>query len=257
MTYRFRFLGSGGSMGVPVIGCKCEVCHSKDIKNKRTRPSGLLQVNGKKILIDVGPDFHTQALKNDIDHLDGVMLTHTHYDHIAGLDELRIYYYRQKKALPCLVSKETLEDLKLRYHYFFSPKEDEMHSAKLQFNILPKDFGEMEFCGLPIKYLSYKQAGMKVTGFRVGAFSYVTDIQEYSDDVIKALEGTKILVLSALRWTKSPVHFSLEEAINFAKKVGAEKTFFTHIAHDLDHEKTNQKLPGAMQLSYDGLEIIL
>lgn len=242
-------------MGVPIIGCDCKVCTSSAPKNKRTRPSALLKFGDKNYLIDVGPDFHAQALKHKINHLDGVMITHTHYDHIAGLDELRIYHFRQDKPIPCLLSKETLKELKVRYHYFFSPGEDEMHSAKLKFQILPDDNGEVTFEDLSLKYISYTQAGMKVNGYRFNDLSYVTDIQEYSEEIFNILKGTTTLIVSALRWTKSPVHFSLDEAIDFANKVGAKQTYFTHIAHDIDHEETSKKLPPNMALSYDGLEI--
>ncbi len=255
MKRSLLFLGSGGSMGVPIIGCDCQVCTSSISKNKRTRPSVLLKFGDKNYLIDVGPDFHAQALKHKVNHLDGVMITHAHYDHIAGLDELRIYHFRQKKPTPCLLSKETLQELKVRYHYLFSPGKNEMHSANFDFQTLPDDNGSVTFGDLRLKYISYTQSGMKVNGFRCNNLSYVTDIHEYSEKIFNLLKGTSTLVVSALRWEQSPVHFSLDEAIDFANKIGAKQTYFTHITHDIDYETTSKKLPACMALSYDGLEI--
>lgn len=256
MKGTFLFLGSGASMGVPVIGCKCTVCQSEVSSNKRLRPAGLLKVAGKSFLIDVGPDFREQALKYHIDHLDGLLLTHVHFDHIAGIDDLRIFYFLKKKAIPCLLSPETLEELKIRYHYLFRPiGEITTVSAQLEFQMLEEDFGDVEFEGVKMQNLTFFQSNMKVTGFRVGDFSYVTDIREYSDEVFVILKGVKKLVLSALRHRPSPVHLSIEEGIEFARKVGAEKTWFTHIAHDLDHEETNRALPPDIRLGADGLEI--
>lgn len=256
MQAKFLFLGSGGSLGIPVVGCTCPVCTSSSPYNFRLRSSGLLRIGERSFIIDAGPDYRYQALKYGIRHLDGVFITHTHYDHIAGVDELRIYYLREKKKIPCLLSEESLKELRVRYHYLLHPKKENVTvSSQFHFHLLKEDFGEAIFEGMKVKYLSYWQAGMKVTGFRWKDFAYITDIHLFTDQVFQSLEGVKILVLSALRWTKSPVHFSLDEAIAFASKIGAEKTYFTHIAHDIDHEETNRKLPNGFQLGYDGLEL--
>lgn len=256
MQGRFLFLGSGGSMGVPVIGCSCPVCTSNSPNNKRLRSSGLLKVQGKAFLIDAGPDFREQALKYRINHLDGILLTHTHFDHIGGLDDLRVFYFIQRHPLSCLVSQETFEELKVRYHYLMIPLQNgKTVCTQLDFQILEGDFGKVDFQGVPIHYLTYFQAGMKVTGYRIGNFAYVSDIREYTDEVIEALKGVETLVLSALRFSASEMHFSVEEAIAFARKVRAKKTWFTHIAHDLDHDKTNELLPPDIRMGYDGLEI--
>ncbi len=243
-------------MGVPAIGCSCEVCTSTLPQNRRLRSSGLLKVGGKTLLIDVGPDFREQALNYKIDHLDGVLITHSHFDHVGGLDDLRVYYFIQKCALPCLLSQETLDDLKLRYHYMMRPLEKgKSISAQIDFQILETDFGHREFQGVPIQYMSYFQTTTKVTGFRVGDFAYVSDIREYTDELLPSLSGLKVLVLSALRHVPTLMHFSLEEAIAFARLVGSEKTYLTHIAHDLEYNTTNAQLPPDVRLSYDGMEI--
>jgi phosphoribosyl 1,2-cyclic phosphate phosphodiesterase len=253
---RFLFLGTGGSLGVPVVACTCPVCQSPLPYNKRLRPSGLLKVHGKNLLIDAGPDFRTQALKYGINSLDGILITHTHFDHVAGFDDLRVYYFKEKKRLECLLSQETLDELKVRYHYLVNAVEHgKVVSSKFEFKVLANDFGPAEFCGLKFHTMSYYQANMKVTGYRLGDFAYVSDIREYTDEVLESLKGVKTLVLSALRYTASEVHFSIEEALFFARKVGAERTWLTHIAHDLDHIDANARLPGDIQLAYDGLEV--
>ena len=255
---KLLFLGSGGSIGIPVIGCKCPVCTSKSSFNKRLRPSVLLTHNEKRFLVDIGPDYRTQALTYGIDHLDGLLLTHTHYDHIAGLDELRIYTFVQKKPVPCLLSRETLEELKIRYHYFLPPNEgDDVHETKLKFQVLEGDQGKTNFEGLPVTYISYDQLGMKVNGFSFGSFAYVTDVLNYREEIFEALQGIETLIISGRRWEQSKSHLSLEDAIKFSKKTGAKKTYFTHISHEIDHEETNQNLPEGFSLAYDGLELTL
>lgn len=253
----FLFLGTGGSAGVPLIGCRCPVCTSSSPKNQRLRPSGLLTVEGKKFLIDIGPDFRQQALRAKIDRLDGLLLTHTHYDHIAGIDELRVFNVREGKSLPCLLSVESFEDLKKRYYYFFNPiGEVSTLSAQLSFTLLEEETGEVQFLGVPFTYCSYAQGGMEVTGYRIQNFAYITDIRDFDPSIFIALEGIEYLVLGALREEPSPSHFHFEEAIAFARKTGAKKTWLTHFSHSVDHETTEKKLPPEVALGYDGLEIL-
>ena len=251
-----QFLGTGASAGVPVNGCKCPICQSPSPYNKRLRPSGLIQIGEKKILIDVGPDFRQQALRYGIDRIDGLLLTHTHFDHIAGIDELRIFFVREKKAVPCLLSKESADDLHKRYGYIFQPgsKKGSL-TAQLELHLLEKDRGEAHFLGHKVGYVSYSQVGMKVNGFRLGSFAYISDIREYDDSVFDALQGVETLILSALRAESSPLHLSLDEAVAFARKVGAKQTYLTHIAHAVEHVTVNQTLPPDVQLGYDGLQL--
>jgi phosphoribosyl 1,2-cyclic phosphate phosphodiesterase len=256
MSGQFLFLGTGGSAGVPMIGCYCSVCMSGLKENKRLRSSGLLQVGNKRLLIDVGPDFREQALKFKIDHLDGVLITHPHFDHIGGLDDLRVYYFIDKAPISCLLSQESLDDLKLRYHYMMRPLEPgKSLCAQVEFQILEKDFGEYHFQEIPIQYMSYFQMTTKVTGFRIGSFAYVSDIRDYTDELLNSLAGVEVLVLSALRHVPTLMHFSVEEAIAFTRRVGSKMTYLTHVAHDLEHNTTNAMLPPDVRLSYDGLQI--
>lgn len=256
MKGKFTFLGTGASMGVPLIGCNCPVCQSGNPKNKRYRPSGLIQIEDKNILIDVGPDFRTQALIHGITNIDGVFLTHIHADHIAGVDDLRIFYFRTKKELDCFLASETLEDLKIRYHYLFRPIDEiPTVSAQLKLHLLEEEFGTFSFLGHTFTNLSYFQGGVKVTGYRIGDLAYLSDIKEYDDEIFSHLKGINTLIISALGHGGSKVHFGLEDAVSFADKIGAKQAFFTHLSHQFEHEKTNEELPANRQLAYDGLQV--
>lgn len=258
MQNRLLFLGTGASSGVPVIGCSCAVCSSPSPFNKRLRPSALIDWEGKRFLIDAGPDFRLQALKYQINRLDGIILTHSHFDHIGGLDELRAFNFLQKSSLPCLLSIETFDELKVRYHYLMQPPEDGRSiCAELNFHILDRDFGQMKFLGVDWRYVSYTQGSVKVNGLRLPTVAYISDIRSYTRQVIDDIAGVDTLILSALRYTPSEMHLTIDEAVAFAREVGAKKTWLTHIAHDLDHDETNKKLPKDIRLSYDGLEIRL
>lgn len=252
----FQFFGTGASMGVPVIGCTCSVCRSPDPHNKRLRPSGLLTIGGKKILLDVGTDYRLQALKHNVSAIDGVILTHAHHDHTAGIDELRVYCMRGDHPLPILLSKETFEEMKLRYAYIFADKKY-LLAPQMITQVIPTDRGETEFLGIKIGYTTFYQTGMKVLGFRFGDFGYISDIREYPETIFDDLKGVKKLVLSALRFTPTPMHFSVDEALAFSRRVGAEETWLTHISHDLDHEQTNAYLPENVRMAYDGLIVAL
>lgn len=255
-SYSFLFLGSGASLGVPVIGCSCAVCRSDNPKNKRLRPSGIIRSGDKQILVDCGPDVRSQLLREGISSLDGVILTHAHYDHVEGIDELRALSIIQKAQMPFLMSKETLEDLQRRFHYIFEHQESKVViTTRLNIELFEGERGEKEFVGLPIKHFTFQQAGMQVQGLRIGTFAYVSDIKVYPETIFEELEGVEILILSALRFQDSRMHFTIDEALAFAERVGAAKTYLTHVAHELDHDQTNAKLPKNVQLAYDGLSI--
>lgn len=252
----FCFLGTGGSMGVPVIGCSCPVCQSSSTKDKRLRTSGLITLGNKTILVDCGPDFRQQALTHNIRHLDGVIITHAHHDHTAGVDELRVFYMHTKQALPCMMSKETAADIMHRFHYLFDANLTKGRLvSKVDMLILPEDRGTVNFLGIDIQYMSYLQAGMKVNGFRIGNFAYLTDIHEYPETIFDDLAGVEVLVLSALRFTPSHLHLTFDQAIDFSKRVHAKETWLTHICHEISHEKIDAYLPANVRVAYDGLTI--
>lgn len=240
-------------MGIPVIGCGCSVCSSTSPKNKRLRPSALLKVNNKVIVIDTGPDFREQAIKNRIDRLDGVIFTHAHHDHTAGFDDLRVYAMYRKDPIPCLASFATAQDLKKRFDYIFLKNGKHQLVTKVDMHMLNGEKGVVRFLDLEIKYLTYYQSGMPVNGFSIGNFAFISDIRDYSPSIFNDLQGVDTLVLSALRATPSPMHLGIEEAVEFAGKVGARQTWLTHIAHEVDHDLANENLPSNVQLAYDGL----
>jgi phosphoribosyl 1,2-cyclic phosphate phosphodiesterase len=252
---KLLFLGTGGSMGVPVIGCDCSVCQSPSPLNKRLRPSALITLGEKKILIDTGPDLRQQALRYKIKNIDGAIITHCHNDHTAGFDEVRVFYMHSKKVLPCLASSFTANDLKGRFAYIFENNDKQKLVPKINFQVLQLDRGEIEFLGYQLGYVTFEQAGIPVNGFRFGNLGFISDIREYPETIFDDFKGIENLVLSSLRHEYSPLHFSIDEAIAFSRKIGAKQTWLTHIAHEIDHEKTNPQLPKGIQLAHDGLEI--
>jgi phosphoribosyl 1,2-cyclic phosphate phosphodiesterase len=254
MKGKLLFLGTGGSVGVPVIGCSCEVCHSNDPTNKRLRPSALLRIGQRQFLIDAGPDFRLQALREGITKLDGLLLTHAHHDHTAGLDDLRPIYYRRPTPLPVLLSPATAQDIKMRFYYLFE-SEDKNFISRLHLQLLSDQTGSTFFEDLPIQYVTFMQGGMLVNGYRIGNLAYLSDIRHFSPSIFEDLKGVRYLIISALRYTPSPLHFSVDEAIDFANQLKVEKVWLTHISHELEHHQTNAYLPPHMRLAYDGLEI--
>ncbi|MFY7843242.1 MAG: MBL fold metallo-hydrolase [Rhabdochlamydiaceae bacterium] len=250
MKAKFIFLGTGASSGVPVVGCNCSVCLSTLAPNQRMRASALLKVADKSFLIDVGPDFRQQALKNQIKELSGLYLTHAHLDHIGGLGDLATLALWNQKTIPCLLSLETFNSLLSTYPYLINAKHN-----PFSFTIIEKPFGVIDFHDFKVQYVSYHQNGMLVHGFRWKEFAYISDIRDYEPKVLDDLKGTKTLVISALRRGPSKSHFNLEEAIDFSKKLNAQRTYFTHLSHDLDHEFITNILPSGCHLAYDGLEI--
>lgn len=241
-----------------MVGCTCAVCTSANPKDHRLRPSGLLTLGEKRFLIDCGPDLRYQALKYNIDYIDGVLITHTHFDHVGGLDEIRTYYLLHGQIMPTLVSLETLQGLKHRYDYLFAEKTwGKSLAAQLYFHVLEEERGETEFVHTAVQYVSYEQGKCPVNGYRFGTFAYVSDIRKYPETIFEDLQGVETLVLSAQREKSSQMHFSFDEGINFSKRVGAKRTYFTHINHETSHEKVNKKLPKGFELAYDGLRITL
>ncbi len=185
-----------------------------------------------------------------------MILTHAHYDHIGGLDDLRAYFVLQNEPIPCHLSNDTAFDIKRRFDYMFK-EIDNKHVIFPKMTLLEfdSDRGGVEFSGIKFKYLSYTQMNMPINGVVCGDLAYISDIKQYPDSIFDDLKGVETLIISALRFTPSIMHFTVDEAVEFARKVGAKRTFLTHIAHELDHEKTNAYLPSNIQMAYDGLKI--
>lgn len=248
---KLHFLGTGSSLGVPIIGCSCAVCCSSDTENKRLRSSVLLEVNKKKILIDAGPDHRQQAVRANIDHLDGVILTHAHYDHIGGLDDLKVYSFKKDK-LPCWMSIATFKAIRQQFSYLFLSSEE---SPFFNWHLVEDFFGTDFLASIPFTYVSFFQNKMRVSGIRVGNLAYLSDIKTYDHDIFKQLEGVEILIISAARHVQSAMHLSIEEALFFAEKLGVQKVYLTHLSHEVDHASLQKQLPSYALIAYDGLEI--
>lgn len=242
------FLGSGTSTGVPQIGCKCNTCMSADSKDKRLRASVLITEGNNRILIDCGPDLRQQLLQNNVDSLTAILLTHDHYDHVGGLDDVRPLGETQLYA-----EKRVLSVIRRNMPYCFVDEKYPGVPLIQLHEITENDF----FIGdLMIQPIRVMHAKLPILGFRIGQVAYLTDIKTLEDRSIERLQGLDILVMSALRINKHISHLSLEEALEIAVKIGAHKTYFTHMSHDMGlHEVINKQLPPNIQLAYDGLKL--
>ncbi|MBN7812632.1 MBL fold metallo-hydrolase [Algoriphagus sp. H41] len=252
---KVNFLGTGTSQGVPVIGCECLVCQSLDFRDKRFRTSIHIEAEGVSLVIDTGPDFRMQMLRAGIKKLDAVLFTHEHKDHTAGLDDIRPFNFSQKKDMPVFGRKNVLEQIQREYAYIFSPKKYPGVPQVEQVEINENTFHVQGLQITPIPVLHYK---LPVFGFRIGDFSYITDANFIPEESMNLLEGTETLVLNALQIDPHISHFTLEEAVQVARKIGAKQTYFTHISHRLGlHAQIDAQLPEGIALAYDGLELTL
>jgi phosphoribosyl 1,2-cyclic phosphate phosphodiesterase len=244
-------LGSGTSMGVPTLGCHCAVCESADPLDKRTRPSVLLSYEGRNVVIDTTPDFRFQAMRAHLDRLDAVLYTHGHADHILGLDDIRPYNMRQKGTIPVYGAPDTLATLQRQFAYIFdeTPTENLLPSVRL--NAIT---GPFELFGLTIVPVPALHGTQPVLGFRFGKSAYLTDFIRVPDQSRKLLHGLDDFILDALRYVPHPMHSNVEQSLNLVAELKPKRAWFTHICHDLSHAATNRKLPGGVQLAYDGLQ---
>ena len=278
-------LGSGTSMGVPSLGCNCAVCTSTDEHDKRLRPSIAIRwacspdrpdhaspkVRAPKgelpfpeprtgpcervVLIDTGPDFRTQALRAHIQRADAVFYTHSHADHILGLDDLRplsFATYKQSGPIPLYATPETRQVLESIFAYTFSPESKYTNKARVKLHDATVDtqIHEVKFIPIPVLH-----GTLPITGYRFGNAAYITDVSTIPESSFKLLQGLDLLIVSALRHTPHPSHATVHQAVGWANRIGAKQTYFTHISHDLGHAQTNANLPEGIALAYDGLTI--
>lgn len=255
-----RFLGTGTSHGIPVIGCTCAVCTSSDTLNHRWRSSILIESGQRRVVVDTTPEFRLQALAAGLTTLDAVLYTHAHADHIFGLDDVRIFNWRTKQAVPIYGTSETLEEIRHRFIYVF--QEGQEGGGKPKLTLMPVS-GAFEVAGLHVTPLEVRHGGVAVTAFRVREqpggpeFAYVTDCNYISPETMAGLHGLELLILDALGTQRHPTHFSLDQAIDVARQLAPRRALFTHISHSLDHRETNASLPPAMALAYDGQTVEL
>lgn len=250
-------LGTGTSTGVPVIGCPCEVCQSSDPRDKRTRTSCLVQVGSVHILIDTGPDLRRQALRENLRRVDAVLFTHHHFDHIAGIDDLRPFFFDNGQFIPCYARPNTAQVLRNMYPYIFGADRypsaarldlEEVHSP---FEVPSRyDDGAPP---VPVEPIEAYHGDLPLYGYRIGRFAYLTDISRIPDAGYERLHDIDVLVLDALRREPHPTHFSFDEAVAAARQVGARQTYFVHMTHSVLHAEEEDRLPDDIALAYDGL----
>lgn len=251
---KITFLGTGTSQGVPVIGCTCEVCRSIDFRDKRLRTSILIEIKDRSFIIDTGPDFRQQMLREQVRRIDAVLFTHAHRDHTAGLDDVRAYNFLQEMDMPVYGSAQVLDQLKIEYAYAFAQEyyPGIPRLALHQIDGRPFKVNGITFTPLPVMHLK-----MPVLGFRVQNFSYITDANYIPPETIEKLKGTEILVLNALQREQHISHFNLREALDMVETIQPRKTYFTHISHKLGlHADVEKELPDEVSLAFDGLQIV-
>jgi len=248
------FLGTGTSHGVPVIGCRCGVCLSSDPRDKRWRPSILIRTgSGAQVLVDTSTDLRAQALAFGVERVDAILFTHSHADHVFGLDEVRRFNTLQREPVPLYADRRTLDDLRRTFSYAFDPHTPAGGGLPelRPFEILgPFCVGGIEVVPIPIRH-----GGRTILGYRAGRFAYLTDCNGIPEGSLALLGGLDLVVLGALRHRPHPTHFTIEEATSMARRIGARQTLFTHMCHDLGHAATCAALPAGISLAHDGLMV--
>jgi len=251
---KFTFLGTGTSMGVPVAGGFGREKLTHDARNERFRCSGWIQTDELSILIDAGPEFRLQSIRAGITHIDLVLTTHQHMDHIAGLDDLRAYNYKQKKPIPLYASDSCIQSIRTRFDYMFGiDKYPGSTSLKLKEINRPLTVKDCRIIPLPVTH-----GNLKILGFRVNNLSYLTDVKKIPPSTRELIKGSEVLVLSGLRWEpEHPTHLTIPEAVEVARKLGVPQTYLIHMNASVDHESTNKRLPDSVKLAYDQQTLFL
>ena len=252
---RITLLGTGTSQGVPVIACGCAACQSLDFRDKRLRTSILIEKDGNSFVVDTGPDFRQQMLREGVKQLDAVIFTHEHKDHTAGLDDVRAFNFRQKKDMPIYGRPNVIEQLKQEFSYAFGEKK---YPGVPQLEVHTIDNNPFSIEGVDFMPIEVMHLRLPVFGFRIGDFTYITDANYISPEEKEKIKGSKVLVLNALQKEPHVSHFNLEEAIELALEIKADATYFTHISHRMGpHKQVDEELPEGINLAYDGLVIDL
>jgi phosphoribosyl 1,2-cyclic phosphate phosphodiesterase len=252
MKAQLTVLGSGTSMGVPTIGCDCAVCHSIDPRDKRTRPSVMIEYGGRVVLIDTTPDFREQAIRERINKVDAVIYTHTHADHILGIDDLRPLSFHREGKIPLYARPESAEFLGSMFRYIFEA--DYKFGGIAQVELKPIN-GMIELFGARFDPVAVIHGDTEIYGYRFGSAAYLTDHSDIPERSFAQLRDLDILFLDALRHRPHPTHSTVENSLRIVERAKPKRAFFTHICHDLGHEATNAALPPNVRLSYDGMKL--
>jgi phosphoribosyl 1,2-cyclic phosphate phosphodiesterase len=245
-------LGSGTSMGVPTIGCDCEVCNSNDPRDRRLRPSVLVEFDGRHVLIDTTPDFRKQALRAKLTKLDAILYTHAHADHILGLDDVRPLSFRHPSKLPLYGHERTMDQLRNIFRYIFDGDYKFGGLARVEAHHID---GPLDLFGATFQPVKVIHGDAEIHGYRFGSAAYLTDFSEIPEESMPLLRDLDILFLDALRRKPHPTHSTLEKSLGLVERLKPKRAFFTHISHDLPHEETNRSLPPNAQLAHDGLKL--
>ena len=247
------FLGTGTSTGVPVVGCRCAVCTSDDPRNKRLRQSVKIEANGQHFLIDTTPDLRLQLLRDPIPRLDFILYTHSHADHLMGLDDIRPFNFRQRETIHAFASAPTAKAVRRAFSYIWS--DSQIGGGKPQLELHEVD-GPFTHDGIDVVPLPVCHGNWTILGFRIGGFAYITDTNGIPPDTMRLLEGVDTLALDGLRPAPPhPTHFTVDQAIHAAQQIGARVTYLIHLTHEVEHEELDAQLPAGVHLAYDGLEL--
>lgn len=252
-SMNITFLGTGTSGGVPLIGCQCRVCKSKDPRDKRLRTSILVQANDLTIAVDCGPDFRQQMLREDVRHLDAILMTHQHKDHTGGIDDIRAFNFMNRKAIDFYCDYPTEQGIKEQYSYAFT-ETDYPYLPKM--NFIRVTDSKFQISGLEIIPIEVMHANMPVKSYRIGDFTYVTDAKTIAPVELDKMRGTKVLVINALRTEEHYSHFTIHQALDIVNNIQPELTYLIHMSHQFGlHEEEEKKLPPNVKVAYDGLKI--
>lgn len=251
---QITILGSGTSTGVPVPGCSCPVCSSQDPRDRRTRCSLLIACGGRNILIDTATDLRHQALREGIAHVDAVLYTHTHADHIHGIDDLRAFCLTNAQAIPIFGSEQTIATIRRNFSYIFDEELEPGWRPRLEPRVVAAPF---ELFGLFIEPLLLYHGKGLAQGYRIGPLAYLTDCNALPEATEEALKGVEVLVIDGLRFRPHASHFNIAQAVEVGQRLGARRTLLTHLAHDVDHRRHGAQLPEGVELAYDGLRLCL
>ncbi|MBC7961465.1 MAG: MBL fold metallo-hydrolase [Steroidobacteraceae bacterium] len=250
---KITILGSGTSTGVPMVGCNCRVCYSDDPRDKRTRASIMIRHQGRTILVDTSTDLRRQALRQGIKTVDAVLFTHSHADHVNGIDDLRGFYFLHREIIPCYASGSTLETLQAGFRYIFQEHESSGYAPLLAAHEISAPF---ELFGLKIIPVPLIHGKTTALGYRIGSFAYLTDCSSIPDSSLELLTGLELLIIDGLRWTGHPFHFNIEGAIAVARRLAAPRVILTHLTHEIAYSERG-KLPPGFEFAYDGMEFDL